>query len=196
MLLRNNPSDQHLKRFSCHIFLLACNIHLKVFFATTLILAPLSLFSCSSDLSAPVHKQVNAFLPFCSPPSHGHYHIHAARHCPLLPFLSVHWPLGLPSSHAGHLCLHLFVSEELFWLQCPMDEWKQGTLELPQKWSLKTTSELNLTWLYLCLFVSTSPLCIFSVSLIHSQLRHNAPFWQKSVPTLDCSAESDSWLSC
>ena len=83
----------------------------------------------------------------CSPLSHGHYHIHLARLCSpsLLSILSIRWPLGLPSSHAGHLCLHLFVSERLFWLRRRVEGWKQGTLELPQTRPLQTTFELRLT---------------------------------------------------
>lgn len=106
--------------------------------------------------------------------SPGHYHIHLARCCPLLPILPIHWPLGLPLSHTGHLSFHLFVSERLFWPQSPVEWWNQGTLELLQKRSLETVFELDLTCQtvpHLCVFFSFMH---FSLPLTHSLMSRHA----------------------
>lgn len=137
----------------------------------------------------------HSFTNMYSPLSHGHYHIHLARRYPPPPY-SIRWPLGLPSSHAGHLCLRLFVSERLFWLQRPMEGWNQGTLELPQKRSLETTFELELT------FQTIPDLCVsisftrFLHARIHATYTSTVSFHQRLVPIPESSSKSDPCSSC
>lgn len=130
----------------------------------------------------------------CSLPSHGHYCIHLPRRCPLLPFLSIHWPHSLLLSHAEHLCLHLC---ELGAVLAAASNWAVKEVHTWTHWRL----HLNWIWpvrLYIiCVSVSfmyVSPRLL--TRLIEACMTTTYTFNQRLVPTLDCSSESGSWLCC
>lgn len=70
-----------------------------------------------------------SFTNMYSPLSHGHYHNHLARCYPLLPFLSIHWPLASPCSM---LCIYVFISL-----------WVRGCFGCAIQWRGETRAHLN-----------------------------------------------------
>lgn len=93
----------------------------------------------------------HSFTNMYSPLWHGHYHIHLVRRYPLLLFCPSTDPSMSPHTTLGVYVFIFFVSERLFWLQCPIEGWSKDTLELPQKhiWTGFDLSDCISTFMHL-----------------------------------------------